>query len=334
MVNNTRLNWSDIRFERDSRDYLGKGYFSKVVKGIGTEYLRIPGKAVREPRELELAVKILEQQNPNVKEQVLFMRQVEIGCGVDHPAVLGFLGFSIFPYAIAMERCVIDLRKVLEMDARGYPFSYRNERDGTVVRWNDTTRAIAAFGIAVGMCCLHDHGIVHRNLKADNIMLDENLYPRISGFGFSKILGPCDEMDDTMITNTMDVGTPMYMAPERLSEFGDGRYSHAVDVFSYAMVLYELVTMTVPWENVKGYAHGTIFNMIIYLEKGLRPTIPDYIPAAYKQLIEKCWAQNPHDRPTFRQIVTSMQGEEFFFHETDISEVHDYQERMLETFNV
>jgi serine/threonine protein kinase len=217
------------------------------------------------------------------------------------------------------------------METCGQVYQVVNENGGRI-QWNDTKRAIVAFGVATGMCYLHERGIIHRDLKTENIMLDEDLFPRICDFGFAKIVG-ADEQLQQLINQSMDIGTPVYMALELFSDIGNGRYSPAVDVFSYAMVLYELVTLTVPWERVKGSEKCTRFNIVGYLEKGLRPTIPEYVPAAYKQLIEACWAQNPSQRPTFREIVEQTRGLSLCFDSSDENAVIDYQEKMLKSLN-
>jgi serine/threonine protein kinase len=316
----------------DGNASLGTGAFGKVVEATGTEMLRVPGKATKEPRELRLAVKILKEQNPKTDDQRLFMREIEAGCRAQHPTLLGFVSFSIFPYAVAMERGVISLRKALELEEAGRPFTYVNT-DGENVRWDDTKRAIAAFGIAVAMCYLHEHGIIHRDLKTDNIMLDENLWPRVGDFGLSKILGSGDEAVNQAITQTMNVGTGCYMAPELFSEVGDGRYTSAIDVYAYAMVLYELITLAVPWSRPKGVTSVTKFQLIHYVSGGLRPTIPSTVPDSYRQLIEACWQQNPSLRPSFRQIVEQARGQSLCMTICDVNEVLDYQEEMMRTLD-
>jgi serine/threonine protein kinase len=157
-------------------------------------------------------------------------------------------------------------------------------------------------------------------------MLDEDLRPRIGDFGLSKVLGGADEAINKMITQTMNVGTPIFMAPELFTGIGSGEYTRCVDVYSYAMVLYQIVTLSIPWENE---SQKERFGLRPYLEKGQRPVIPNFVPPAYKQLIEACWDQNASARPSFRDIVEQTKGEVLSLDECDINEFLDYQEEVL-----
>jgi serine/threonine protein kinase len=325
MLQNTRLKWREITYTQNKECFLGEGTFGKVYEGTATEWIRVPGKTTKEARELKLAVKIFNNQSPSAAEQKLFMRELEVGCRAQHPCLLGFVSFSFTPYAIAMEKEHITLGEVLEMEGKGQHYEYRR-KDGETVEWNDTRRSMAAFGIAVGMCYLHEHGIIHRDLKSDNVMLDEYLRPRIGDFGLSKVLGAADEAVNKMITQTMNAGTPIFMAPELFIGIGSGEYTMAVDVYSYAGILYHLVTWSLPWENK---FQKEEFLVMSYLQKGQRPVIPDFVLPVYKQLIEACWAQNASARPSFRDIVEQTKGEVLCGGDCDVNEFLEYQEEVL-----
>jgi serine/threonine protein kinase len=293
----------------------------------------VPGKTVKEARTVLLAVKILRDQDPSTEDQKLFMREIEAGCRAQHPTLLGFVSFNMYPYAIAMERGIVNLRKVLDAENLGRPYTY-TKGTSEIVQWNDTKRSIVAFGVAVGMSYLHDHGIMHRDLKTENVMLDEDLYPRIADFGLSKVFGYGEQAlnENRAQAQTLNVGTGCYMAPELFSSIGDGCYTPAIDVYAYGMLLYELVTLAIPWGPVKGVILNR-FQLLGYLKRGDRPPLPDFVLPAYRQLIEKCWCHNPSDRPSFRDIIKQTRGQVLAYPDVDVNELIDYQERMLKELN-
>lgn len=89
--------------------------------------------------------------------------------------------------------------------------------------------------VAKGMRYLHGMNIVHRDLKCDNILLDINLVAKIADFGTSKYTNAAQQ------NMTKCIGTSHFMAPELvLNEFYDGK----VDVFSYAIIMFEVLVET------------------------------------------------------------------------------------------
>jgi serine/threonine protein kinase len=185
-----RVDWSAIVIDKDHP--IGKGPY-------GTTY---PGEATTPSGKVQLSVRIMQVRAPD--QQKYFLREVEAGSKLFHPALLNALSWSAEAHAIAMERGVTDLKRVLDLKTADEPFRY-TQSGGKVIEFDDTRKAIAAFGIAVGMCHVHDHGLIHRDLKPANVALDENLLPRIGEFRLAKT---ADSLSMTMCR------TRMYMAPE------------------------------------------------------------------------------------------------------------------------
>jgi serine/threonine protein kinase len=184
------------------------------------------------------------------------------------------------------------------------------------------------------MCYLHEHGIIHRDLKIANVMLDTDLYPLVGDFGLSRILPEVGKSLNEAITMTLAQGTPMYIAPELWKTddmVTEGLYTTAVDVYAYAILLFELVTLARPWKDRKEFA---IRQAVL---AGERPEIPATVAPIYKKMIEACWVTNPEDRPTFRELieqVTEQTSPEFGFPGTEGNdEFLIYQRRMLENLN-
>ncbi|KAK8899073.1 hypothetical protein M9Y10_001372 [Tritrichomonas musculus] len=177
----------------------------------------------------------------------------------------------------------------------------QKEQEGLLVEfWDDTAKLIVIYGVALGMSYLHSLKIMHRNLKPSNILLDDQLFPKLSSFALSKNIEESD-------SNTANVGTPLFMAPE---VFIESKYSLAADVYSFAMVVYMIISKK---KNCTGYSVPQFLNKVA--NEKFRPEIPDDVPQCYRELIESCWSQDPSDRPSFNEIVELLRNDERFITE-------------------
>ena len=152
------------------------------------------------------------------------------------------------------------------------------------------------------MSYLHLRNIIHRDLKPANILMDEFLCPKVADFGLSKLVQSEEYGSISQSTATIK-GTPMYIAPEIWSDYA---YTPKCDVYAYGFMVYEIVTSLEP------YKANSVFEIYPKIIRGERPTIDDLVPIAYKNLIEKCWSQNPTERPDFSQIVEELKTNKQF----------------------
>jgi serine/threonine protein kinase len=152
--------------------------------------------------------------------------------------------------------------------------------------WTGSRKANAISGIVLGMIYVHSKGIIHRDLKPGNILFDDEFHVKIGDFGSSRIY----EVD---VQKTSGVGTPLYMAPE---VYG-GEYGPKVDVYSFGIILYEIVV-----GNGLFSGPGEKGKLFLDLQKGWRPAIPSEVKEVSRRLIEKCWSENPEVRPSFSEI--------------------------------
>uniref|UniRef100_A0A182PB91 Mitogen-activated protein kinase kinase kinase dlk-1 n=1 Tax=Anopheles epiroticus TaxID=199890 RepID=A0A182PB91_9DIPT len=145
--------------------------------------------------------------------------------------------------------------------------------------------------IALGMQYLHSHKIIHRDLKSPNILIGDNEVIKISDFGTSR------EWNE-ISTKMSFAGTVAWMAPEVIR---NEPCNEKVDIWSYGVVLWELLTGEVPYKNVD--SSQIIFgvgNNSLYLP------IPDTCPEGFKLLIKQCWSAKPRNRPSFKIILTHL----------------------------
>lgn len=224
-----------------------------------------------------VAVKELLQASLNPRELELYKREIEILLKCDDQFLLKIHGFSISQPLIIVTEFMNggSLWDLLKSD--NFP------------RLTDSQKTNIALGIAHGMRYLHREGVIHRDLKSPNVLLDRNLRPKVADFGLGKLTEAV-----VTVPQTDAVGTPQWMAPELLE---CRPYGFPVDVYAYGMVLFELLTGVLPFEGLQQA------EIVRAVGKGERPDIPEkYRNEAIVQLIEACWSQNPEDRPTFKEI--------------------------------
>eukprot|EP01089_Gocevia_fonbrunei_P014277 TRINITY_DN3876_c0_g1_i1.p1 TRINITY_DN3876_c0_g1~~TRINITY_DN3876_c0_g1_i1.p1 ORF type:complete len:497 (+),score=74.25 TRINITY_DN3876_c0_g1_i1:52-1491(+) len=144
---------------------------------------------------------------------------------------------------------------------------------------------------AKGMTYLHNSMpvIIHRDLKSHNLLVDRNFDTKVTDFGLAKSL---NSTEDTVMTFC---GTMPWTAPEIFAGSG---YTTKADVYSYGVVLWELITREEPY---KGMHKPQI--IVGVSKEGLRPQIPVSCPSELAELMQECWAEDPHTRPLFSEIL-------------------------------
>jgi serine/threonine protein kinase len=130
--------------------------------------------------------------------------------------------------------------------------------------------------------------ICHRDLKSPNLLVDKNYNIKISDFGLARVKAHVQTM-------TGNCGTVQWMAPEVL---GNQKYTEKADVFSFGIVIWEVVTGECPYDGM-----SQIQAALGVLNRNLRPTIPRDCPPFLSRLMKACWNRQPELRPSFPNIV-------------------------------
>ncbi|KAL3998591.1 Protein kinase domain family protein [Acanthocheilonema viteae] len=143
--------------------------------------------------------------------------------------------------------------------------------------------------IADGMNYLHQKRIIHRDLKSPNILVDNSDVLKICDFGTSHQW----DKEKSMVMSFC--GTAAWMAPEIIKK---EPCSEKVDIWSFGVVLWELLTQEIPYKDVDSMA-------IIWGvgSNNLSLPIPDTAPEGLKLLLRQCWSIKPQNRPSFSQIL-------------------------------
>ncbi|GAB4848413.1 Serine/threonine-protein kinase sty17 [Ancistrocladus abbreviatus] len=225
----------------------------------------------------EVAVKILKPEcvNGNVLKE--FFQEVNIMSQSERiPSTTG-------ASAVAL---VTDLQEFL---SKGNVYEYMHKHGG-VFKLPSLLRA--ALDVAQAMEYLHQHSIIHRDLKTANLLMDEDGVIKVADFGVARVQAQTGEM-------TAETGTYRWMAPEVIEH---KPYNHMADVFSFGIVLWELLTGELP------YSYLTPLQAAVgVVQKGLRPAIPANSHPKLADLLKRCWHQDPCQRPNFSEIILILQ---------------------------
>ncbi len=164
-------------------------------------------------------------------------------------------------------------------------------------------QAVIRLGIDIcrGLAAIHAAGVIHRDIKPDNILVGSDAKPKITDLGLAKSY---QDEDVTRLTATgVVVGTPLYVSPEAIRD--PRTVTVAADIYSLGATLYHLVSGKPP------FSHGTAYEVMRgHLEGRFRPLreVDETIPRGLAELIERCLAKQPEKRPTASELAELLDG--------------------------
>jgi serine/threonine-protein kinase TNNI3K len=229
-----------------------------------------------------------------------FEHEVNLLASLRHGSIVTFYGACVEPPRIGIVQEFCDngsLYNLISKHKRNIPWKMRLQ---------------ILMDVAKGMNFLHSKNIIHRDLKSDNILLTSLNRAKISDFGISRM------KDFVQTQMTRAVGTSNYMAPEVALGMD---YDEKCDVFSYSIIMFELLAGTVDPYQGKG---GPNVCMRV-ANNGLRPRIEDFIEVPehqvwYVQLMKACWQHERGTRPTFGEIIQELHAHMTSIQQEDIDE--------------
>lgn len=237
---------------------------------------------------IHVALKVISEKlmnDPENKER--FMREGRILAKLRHPFVV-----KVYATGEWMGRGYIAMEILKGGDLKAYL------KKNFPLKENDLERLLIA--IAEGLVYIHKQNIVHRDFKCENIMLDDHLNPKIMDFGLSK---------SVLVTAMTQAGTIMgtlgYVAPEQIT---GGKTDQRSDIFSFGVVMYELLTNRLPFhgENEIAMIHS-IFN-----DQPVKPSEinPDVL-SVHEKIVMKCLEKDPERRyQTSEELLNDLRPEE------------------------
>ncbi|KAK6628279.1 hypothetical protein RUM43_002091 [Polyplax serrata] len=282
--------WEFPRYRLTIEETIGEGEFGKVLKaradGIGGNQ----GSTT-------VAVKTL-KDNAKDCELADLISEYQLMKEIDHPNVIHLLGACTKldgPIYIIIEYAKYgSLRNYLRKN-RYVSYEQIVDKVNSVQAVTPKDILTFAWQIAKGMNYLTDMKLVHRDLAARNVLVAEGLICKISDFGLTRDIYE----DDTYLKRSKGRVPVKWMALESLA---DHIYTTKSDVWSYGVVLWELVTTgSSPYPGIAGQ------NLFHLLKSGYRMEKPPNCSNELYQILRSCWHENPSHRPTFKSLVAKLE---------------------------
>ncbi len=263
------------RYEYDPvADLVGKGGFARVFRAQDTRLNR------------EVALKVFSQSD---RDQYSVLEEIRKAIQLEHPNLLRYYDVVLLEQSNALGE-----QEQLQIGI----MEYANAGDlKNHIKSNPRSPELKRFlrEVLLGLEYLHDHGIIHRDLKAQNILLTDRvgkLTAKISDFGISKNMSGEDTRSSSML-----VGTIEYMAPEQFNpkKFGvGGKVRPNVDLWGFGVMVHELLTEATPFGKRSG--ETTAEQIMASILSTDLPTDIEKLEEPYRTIVKRCLVAHAKDR--------------------------------------
>lgn len=249
--------WVINQHEIDVKEEIGSGEFGVVYKGV------LNGKPV--------AIKTLRE----AKNMDDFLVEASSMTNLRHENLVQLLGVKLSPLPIYI---------VTEFMAKGSLTDYLRSRGRSVIKWSDQFHF--SWHVSKAMVYLESKSVIHRDLAAANVLLNDDAIAKVSDFGLS------GRIEQIKAGGKFRV---KWSAPEALKDNND--FTPKSDVWSYGVLLWEIYSFgRVPYPRIP------LNDVLEKVNGGYRMEKPENCPDQMYQIMLKCWKSRPSDRPTFVQV--------------------------------
>ncbi|MFM9904063.1 MAG: protein kinase domain-containing protein [Pyrinomonadaceae bacterium] len=300
---------------RSEADLIGKEFFNfRITEKLGAGGQGDVYKAIDVKLERPVVIKVLPPElTENAANLGRFEREARLASSLDHPNICSIFSFDSADgmYFIAMQ--LVNGKNVREL-VNGTPLDLRST---------------LSIGLQVcdALAAAHSQGIIHRDIKANNVMVTAEGQVKILDFGLAKLLQ--DEIEQLLdpheqkhLTEVgIPYGTATYAAPEQAQGL---KVDERADIFSTGVLLFEMLTGRWPFDGKT--ALDVRYKVVNDQARRLSEARPGPVPPKLQEILDRAMAKNPDDR--YQRIVEMRDDLRGLFHDLSVSDDPQFREEL------